>query len=619
MSASAVSVAAPIVKFTKTALLEWDLPLDMDFTSGAITSDGYSGTGNRLLFVTRNGEPRLFLFKVPKDAKHGLAAWTSHKLDIDFLGPTGGLKRLRASHDRRFVFVKTLLAVQKVDTYTNQVTPYPDTISFVSDIAVDKRYNVFSTADDLDGTGFLQRLDASVHGCFGAACPEANVTRWELVGIVPCVAASGSYTPCILGVAVHPKYQHLVYVAEDKFITEVDTNSKSCWCPNPKSRVRRWDLEEVGGPGTKARQIQFDSDGLLWVNTNNDTFTNALLVSLDTRHPTSNRMTSHRIPDGGVPEGGIPKDSFAIGPDGGAIGHTANDFFTEHAVSMLSPRFKATAKPVTPTVDWVTRTTDTIQPPRCDATERKSGFVSPRQKKVTTRITSKADGKFVEAFINQETNGMLDDSTFPLGIAPDMDRAVGTFFYAVGEAPFGNPVAIRIGLARLPRDNEKGKKDRDDEDRDDDGQKRGDDDDDDDDGRPNYLDNDDDDDEIPDGLDDDDDNDGINNEHDRKDSKEFQDRHWREVAANQADEFTMTAGSHTLAFVATAASSDLLAPVSIEIRNALGLVVAGAPPIAGVALVTHLLPAPGEYTVRVTNHGLNPAEIETTLIGREPF
>jgi hypothetical protein len=517
------------------------------------------------------------------------------------------------------VFVKTLLAVQKIDTYTNQVTSYPDTVSFVSDIAVDNRYNVFSTAEGEGESprGFLQRLDASVHGCVGAACPEANVTRWELASFLSCIAASPTGTPCILGVAVHPKYPHLVYVAEANFITEVDTNSKSCSCPNPMSKVRRWNLEEVGGLFTTARQIQFDSDGLLWVNTNNLFNDNALLVSLDTRHPTSNRMTSHRIPDAGVPEGGIPKDSFGVGPDGAMIGHTANDLVIEHAVSMLSPRFTATAQQVAPTVAWVKRTTHTIQPPRCDETEHDTGTVSPVQKKVVTRITSKADGTFVEAFINQETNGM-NDSTFPLGIAPDMDRAVGTFFYAVGEV-VGDPFAIRIGLARLPRDNEKGKKDRDDEDPDDDGRKRGDDDDDDDDGSPNYLDNDDDDDEIPDGLDDDDDNDGIKNEHDRKDSRESQDRYWSAMSENQVQEFTMTAGSNTLAFVATAVSSNLLAPVSIEIRNALGLVVASAPSIAGVALVTHFLPAAGNYTVLVKNHGLTPADIETTLITRAPF
>jgi hypothetical protein len=286
---------------------------------------------------------------------------------------------------------------------------------------------------------------------------------------------------------------------------------------------------------------------------------------------------------------------------------------------MLSPRFKTTAKQVDPTVAWVARTTDTIQPPSCEVTESLTGFVSPRQKKVTTRITSKADGKFIEAFINQDNNVMQDDSTYPLGITPDMDRAVGTFFYAVGGLLPPDPPAIRIGLARLPRDLEKAKKDRDDEDLDDDGKKRGEDDDDDDDGMKNVLDNDDDDDEISDWDDDDDDNDGIRNEHDRKDSRESQDRHGSVVAGNQAQAFTMAAGSNTLAFVATAASSDLLTPVSIEIRNSLGQVVANTTPLAGVALITHLLPAAGEYTVFVKNHGLTPAEIETTLITRQPF
>src|SRR5439155_10476957 len=102
-----------------TPIIEWNINANLDNSPGALTTDTtYSGAGNRLLFVTRGGFPRVFLFTVPKDAKNGVASWVSHRLDAEFLGPTGGIKRLKASHDRRFVFVKTVTAVQKVDTQT---------------------------------------------------------------------------------------------------------------------------------------------------------------------------------------------------------------------------------------------------------------------------------------------------------------------------------------------------------------------------------------------------------------------------------------------------------------------------------------------------------------------
>ncbi len=162
-----------------------------------------------------------------------------------------------------------------------------------------------------------------------------------------------------------------------------------------------------------------------------------------------------------------------------------------HKVAMLIPRGNGVpVYPVTEHGSSDIRASDTgVRQPRTSST----GDVCPIRRTVPTTVTSNTEGVFVEALINQNTNTELRRSMFPLGITPDLDRSTGAFYYAVGEAD--DPNIKRIGHARLSREKQKGKHDRDDDDIDDDGKNHGDDDDDDDDG-------------WNDDVDDDDDNDG---------------------------------------------------------------------------------------------------------------
>jgi hypothetical protein len=239
---------------------------------------------------------------------------------------------------------------------------------------------------------------------------------------------------------------------------------------------------------------------------------------------------------------------------------------------------------------------------------------------VNTRITTKADGKFVEAFINQDQDGMpaANGSLFPLGITPDRDRAVGTFFFAVGQADMvDNPTINRIGLATLPRDKEKARKDRDHDDCDHDGKSNAVDDDDDDDGTKDIDDDDDDDDGIYDWLDDDEDNDGIKNDYDTRDRKESQERTSYDLSAGQSADTPVTVPAGALLLIATATASNPLALVSVDILNPAGAVVASSVPTPGLAVITAIPAGAGEYTVRVKNQSLSASEVESTAITRE--
>jgi hypothetical protein len=202
----------------------------------------------------------------------------------------------------------------------------------------------------------------------------------------------------------------------------------------------------------------------------------------------------------------------------------------------------------------------------------------------------------------------------PLGITPDLDRSTGAFYYAVGEAD--NPDVKRIGHARLSREKQKGKHDRDDEDTDDDGKNHGEDDDDDDDGWNDHDDDDDDNDGDKDDADDDDDNDGIKDHHDTKD-RESQDNYSSQMSAAQTEEFQMTAGASTLAMIVTAVADNPLAPISLEVRNPAGLLVVATPPTPGVTAIPVPPSGAGIYTVRVKNAGLNAVGISTSLLTRE--
>src|SRR4051812_33761869 len=130
-TATTTTTATPTVTPTPTTpppteLVEWDIS-DIDNTidgrPGAITVDIYGNGGGRVWFVTREGvTPRVFMFQPGRNLKYGSAQWKSWTLDPG--EPTGGLKKIRSSYDRRFVFVRTMNTVQKIDTQTDLLTTY---------------------------------------------------------------------------------------------------------------------------------------------------------------------------------------------------------------------------------------------------------------------------------------------------------------------------------------------------------------------------------------------------------------------------------------------------------------------------------------------------------------
>jgi hypothetical protein len=604
-------------KQIETLVTEWDLPYPADRRPGAMAADLHSNGGNKVWFVTREPgidtydskveNPRVYSLAVGRNFKSGKARWNSWSLHSAGFGPTGGVKKLKPSHDRRFVFVRTPTALHKVDTAINKVTLYEDPVlDLVSDIAVDTSNRVFYAAG-----GFINRLNASASCAKGAQCSAAEIVKWEVdPNFTVGECAGGAATdPCLSGVAVHPKSQHLVYFTDnaDNEIGELDT-SKTCTYSGCTRNTRRWPLPNgASGP----RQINVDRDGVVWVIAAPFPSASAHLVSLD---PKTNRLTSHRIPTG------ASNDPFGIAPDGGIIGYTdiAADLGGDlqlHKVAMLIPRGKGVV--INPSDALAVRTTVPVTPNTEDSIF-KYGDVSPKRRTVPTTVTetsNPSEGVFVEALINRNTDSHeMRRSMVPLGITPDLDRSTGAFYYAVGEAD--NPDVKRIGHARLSREKQKGKHDRDDEDTDDDGKNHGEDDDDDDDGWNDHDDDDDDNDGDKDDADDDDDNDGIKDHHDTKD-RESQDNYSSQMSAAQTEEFQMTAGASTLAMIVTAVADNPLAPISLEVRNPAGLLVVATPPTPGVTAIPVPPSGAGIYTVRVKNAGLNAVGISTSLLTRE--
>jgi len=193
--------------------------------------------------------------------------------------------------------------------------------------------------------------------------------------------------------------------------------------------------------------------------------------------------------------------------------------------------------------------------------------------------------------------------------------SAGTFFYAVGNP--GDLAFNRIGRVKL-RNNVRARIERDDDDLDDDGKRADVDDDVDDDGIPNLTDADSDNDGIPDISDDDDDNDGIEDSFDTKDKKETKQSSQQDVVAGDAALDTFTINPGTLLVVASAASTDALASVTVEVLNSSGQVVASSLPTPGAAAVTFVPPtAGGLYTLRVKNLSIGLSTISTKILTRE--
>src|ERR1051326_1578130 len=146
--------AAQTVQNTTAHIVEGDLPGIVDASPGAMMVDTRGDDNNHVWFVTRvpmAGPPRVFRLTPPGSLLKAMAQWTSWDLDEES-GTSGGLKKIKGSRDRRFVFVRSATSLQRIDTQscdasTCQRTTWIDQDPFnVSDLTVDDWNNVFTTA-----------------------------------------------------------------------------------------------------------------------------------------------------------------------------------------------------------------------------------------------------------------------------------------------------------------------------------------------------------------------------------------------------------------------------------------------------------------------------------------
>jgi hypothetical protein len=632
-------------------LIEWDLPQQLDNVTGGMTVD-VQADGNRIWFTTRvqqGDAPRLYQFDIRGGKKVNDARWISYELDPNFSGVANGLRKVRTSRDKdkRFVFVHTGDSVQRIDTLdctkvygpdtpldltitglcaratwvhngamSSYSTPDPngpaDPLSG-SDVAIDDYNNVYTVSaafvpeppidgtsilDSVSsapaeppapGTSFLQRLspDKSTN----------NVKRWY---VGHQVGRCSSGTPCLSGIA-YDKRRDKIYFSQpgDGFadfgaIAELD----------PKyNKIRRWTFAKLSKQTyddiREPRQLSIDKDGKIWVVT-----ASRHVVSLDV---SKNRMTKHKLPALTDVLEQEESDPFGITTDDGSVGYTDASPVRSIVGMLLPDRDFAYVDPDRENVASATLTIEKLP----GMANRTSGRVSPKTKTVLGQRVKKDDGTFIEAFTN---NG--NDSFMPLGITPDLTAHVGTFFYAVGDP--ASPLFNRVGRVRFARGDERGRHERDDDDGDDDGKRHDKDDDDDDDGSHDGMDGDDDNDGDPDFSDKDDDNDGIDDDFDTKTHKESRQASEQELLVGQAVEDPFTVNPGTLVVAASATSSNLLAPVTIEVVNATGQVVAASLPSLGAAALTWIPPsAGGSYTLRVRNSAGGPVSIATKILTRE--
>jgi hypothetical protein len=584
----------------KARLIEWDLPAQADATPGALVVDTQGHDKNRMFFVTRGGTPTLYRVEFPKSLTKGSARWTSWALNA-FI--TGGVKKIRASHDRRYLFVRTLTenmgeAVERVDTQNcgsgsceRTVWTDPTVMGIdVSDVAIDGANNVFTAHTPLDGRSYIQRLTPGSDG-------NATVTRWDVTGsgaglcgeFAPSDPGSAN-SPCVSGIAVHPSKSKLVYYSEPSNNSIAELNLGT----NPPT-VRRWlfmDLNlAIAASCTMApcktpilgpRQLNIDRRGKVWVATGS-----GHLVSLD---PSTSYMTAHQMPLN------ASADPFGIAPDDDVVGYTASG---NNRLGMLLPKSKSYyigSKQGNVTQSPTTCFTGTVEPSMCN-----SGWVCPIGKTVDAMVTKDGDDTFIEALLDTgfDDNGKESDSRNPLGITPVKAKAQGTFFYTVGNS-LPTLGVDRVGFARLPI-RQKLKSPRDDDDPNDGWE-----------GDHKWHDW-----HGHDGKDDDDD--GFEDAQDSKTAHEDVQRgDSTPVQGGQSVSYPMTASATSLALIAKAEAEDPLARIGIDILDARGLLVATSPPTPGIAVAQVLLPAAGTYTARVRNYGVLPVNQAPTLIVREP-
>ena len=618
----------------QSRLVEWDVEIandgagGSDAESGALVVDPQSSRRSRVLFVTRIGtNARLYRLTPGLNMKKDAAEAKSWDLG-SFL--TGGI-RLRPSSDGP-VFINTLLeslidgGVVAVDLNSNTRTIWADRpvppFFQTSDVAVDKRgsgFGVFTAAPAynpvvLNGTpltgGVVQRLRPGKPGAMnpdGTINVPAEVTRWRVGGGAgTCDEGSGSATaPCIPGVAVD-RYGK-VFVSEPDFaggagaIGELDTTLVACPSTVPANRcsvVRHWPTPALtSGP----RELMVDNDGIVWgITTSGEVFS----LRID-RYSNKASVTRHNPLIGqGV------EYMFAVAPDGGTVGFTDAN---ANKVSLLFPNNNA--KPVTAVIEYVPAETGTIVGIR-ENVSPSIHMVTPTVAKADTFVYSQDDGSYRETNI---ATGMTKDMTptgsfSPTGMAPDISRRTGSFYYGVG---FRDGVSShRVGQLLVNIEPERELRERrDDDDFDHDGIDNGHDNDDDDDGIPDMNDDDDDNDCIPDMMDHDKDNDGIDDDDDT-DDRETVKKDSGTLAPGQVVRYDMESDANSRALIAVVEAADLTVPFVIDIVNPAGVVVLSVPSIGGKAIATATPVLSGFYTVQVRNPGLKSTTYTTKIIGR---
>jgi hypothetical protein len=607
---------SPPARLGSAHVIEWDLPVPADFNPGAVVVDTRGEDNNRAWFVTRLGDlKRVYKFDFgPSLMKNnGEARWTSWDLSPEIVN-NGGVAKLRPSHDRRFVVVRTSSSIQEIDTQAcfagtggtsktcqsglrrwDVTDPEsPEGSPFVSDLAVDDGRRIFSVGrSQAFPEGYLQMIVATKmpfsSSTLPVETPTGTVTRWGVAGVDQCqtFGASGF---CNSGVDFQPssKNQNLIYLSNQGFdsIDEVDIST---------GNIRRWLLppDASAQAVVEPRQLKIDNNGTVWVVTGS-----GHLVSLNPKNSSGcssgkNLVTRHRMP-----QEVVANDGWGVAPDSDVIGYTdANN----NKVGMLLPHDGGVC--VTPVPDTATKldipATVTTVP-----TTVMSDVTPAKPKTVLRKVTTKTDGTYVEAVINTpppnaDPTLAPPDSMSPLGITPVKWKGQGTFFYAVGVTG-SDPVAKRVGFVRL--------------------------------GVPEKIRNPRDDDDADDGFDKtthpgwrtaevgDDDADGVPDSYDTTTSQErlsYNDP-VATPAASATSYYPVTTTASTLTLLATATSDDPTATIAVDIYNSMGLLVASSGALPGVATVTMLAPGAGTFNVSVRNLSGRTVNVTPTILMREP-
>lgn len=638
-AAATTDITAPLTSgigtpSTTTAhVIEWDLtsiPDQLDLQAGAVSTDTRGEDHNQLWFVSRlaaatdptlDGQ-RIYRFNPSESLYKADARWTAWGLRVDTF--VGGLKRVKPSHDRRYVFVRSAQFIQRIDTRSCSAATSvaPATCErvvyvalpaaeppgmFVSDIATDDRNRVFTTgftAGVSGDLGYVQMIDPAAAAVYDAVKNTWTMKgqRWLDDGAGQCLSGPTSGF-CNAGIDVHPGKQNLVYfveVAGDGFIAELNiANSKpSVSAPN----IRRWSLAQLGAATgdtiSQPRVLKIDRSGKIWINTGS-----GHLVSLD---PATNRMTKHLLPDG------ASNDPWAVAPDDDVVGYTGAQ---THKVAMMFPKRKPVTIYPSTGVAPIEPVDILVQKERAELT---SGTVPGEAKIVATKITSNTDGLFIEGLINTGTSAdstsmvSSEPSLVPLGITANRSKSQGSFFYTVGGSgdatpdpafpdgfPPGAAFAKRVGHIRLPM-KDRAKFPRDDDDADDGFDRNR---------HPKWHNS------EP----EDEDADAVPDRYDTPSSRDnMSQADATPVAAGQVADYQVVTSASPLALIAAVQPDNAMAVVAVDVYNTLGTLVGTSGPVVGLATATVPTPGAGTFTVRVRNLSAVPVTCTPTFVVREP-